>query len=625
LRTVDTRTGATAAISSVPLYPFRGELTLSIAPDGRRIAVLATVGAIPPAAGRRIPYREDAWSVEKRLGFVDLESPAAVRWTAAPPEARFPLDLFGWSPDSRQVAIRARAGGDSKSTPLFIASFRHLELRRIGPPGLSVGAAAAGSAYSTVLPVHWVDDRRILAHGADAGSGGDASRADWWLLAPNSPPANLTRTSPEVPAALRRSSEGIFFGVVKGRLAALNLSARSLDPVAAEAPAGLGSIVWPRDPGRRTSQVVVAVDASDGDRHFELVSLGGAAPPPGRRFTLPGAAQLLELAPAQGTVFWSEATQQVLRLSETSLNDGRRQERLSLNAHLAAVDWGRTQLVDYRGADGQPLKAAVMLPPGYRPGRRYPTLFWVYPGYRPAGLDDYFLDPYMGGFYNLHLFAARGYVVAIPSIPLKRDGPASELFAEIPRSVLPAADRLVELGIAHPDRLGLMGQSFGGYAVYALVAQSRRFRAAVAMAGFTDLTGFYTQFDSTARGYPGIEHEKSYNWSIAEARPLSLGGPPYENPALYARNSPLGFVDRVETPLLLIHGEQDVRAPMAQAESFFYGLYRQGKTARLLRYWGENHGLSQSPANVRDIFEQTLNWFHSHLPSDSAGVAADAP
>ena len=117
LRTVDTRTGATATISSVPIYPFRGELTLSVAPDGRRIAVLATLGAIPPAAGRRIPYRDDAWSVEKRLGFLEMAPGASLRWTAPPPEAGYPLDLFGWSPDSRWVAIRARAGGDSKSTP----------------------------------------------------------------------------------------------------------------------------------------------------------------------------------------------------------------------------------------------------------------------------------------------------------------------------------------------------------------------------------------------------------------------------------------------------------------------------------------------------------------------------
>ena len=435
---------------------------------------------------------------------------------------------------------------------------------------------------------------------------------------------NLTRTSPEVPGELRRSSEGIFFGLAKGRLMALNLSARRLDPLPSDTPADLGSIVWPRDPGRRTSEIVVAVEASDGNRHFELVSLGRTAKPAGQRFILPGAAQLLELAPAHGTAFSSEPTQRGLYLRETSLADGSRRELLSLNAHLAAIDWGRTQLVDYRGADGQALKAVVMLPPGYRPGRRYPTLFWVYPGYRVGGLDDYFLDPYMGGIYNLHLYAARDYVVAIPSIPLKRDGPASELFAEIPKSVLPAADRLVELGIAQPDRLGVMGQSFGGYAVYALVAQSRRFRAAVAMAGFTDLTGFYTQFDSTARGYPGIEHEKSYNGRSPKLA-AEPGCPPYQNQALYARNSPLAFVDRVETPLLLIHGEQDVRAPMAQAESFFYSLYRQGKTARLLRYWGENHGLSQSPANVRDIFEHALNWFQfGYLPPKSRNGVAGA-
>ncbi|HEX6374427.1 MAG TPA: prolyl oligopeptidase family serine peptidase [Allosphingosinicella sp.] len=618
LGTIDAATGAAAAIATVPVYPFRGELTVSVAPDGRRLAVLATVGAIPPAAGRRVPHRGDSWSVERRLGFVDIAPGARLRWTAAPPAARYPLDLFGWSPDSRRVALRARASGDAKATPLFIASAVDLSVARLGPEGLSVGGPAAGSAYPAERPVHWVDDRRLLAYGAD---GAAAPRADWWLLARNAPAANLTRAAAEAPAALRRSAEGIFFAVAGDRLAALNLPARRLDRLLSAALPGAAAIVWPRDPGRRTERIVVAGEAADGGRVFQPFALGRTAAPAGGRFALPRAAQLVELAPAEGAAFWLEATRRGTFLNEIALADGGRRERLALNPHLAAVDWGETRLVDYRGADGQALKAAVMLPPGYRPGRSYPTLFWVYPGYRASGPDDYFLDPQMGGFYNLHLFAARGYVVAIPSIPLKRDGAKTELLAEIPGGVLPAADRLVELGIADPDRLGLIGQSFGGYAVYALVGQSRRFGAAVAMAGFTDLTGFYTQFDSTARGYAGVEHEKSYNWSIAEARPLSLSGPPYEDYGHYWRNSPLAHVARVETPLLLIHGEQDVRAPMAQAESFFYSLYRRGRTARLLRYWGENHGLSQSPANVRDIFDHTLNWFRTHLGPKPAGAA----
>jgi dipeptidyl aminopeptidase/acylaminoacyl peptidase len=104
----------------------------------------------------------------------------------------------------------------------------------------------------------------------------------------------------------------------------------------------------------------------------------------------------------------------------------------------------------------------------------------------------------------------------------------------------------------------------------------------------------------------------SANAVIAE-HVFGLGVPPYEDPALYQRNSPIAYVKDVDTPLLAIHGEFDMRGSPAQAEEFFYSLYRQGKTAKLLRYWGESHGLSQSPANVRNIFDESLGWFDRYL------------
>lgn len=607
VRTLDVGTGDAATVATVPIYPFRDELTLSVAPDGRRIAVLATSGAIQPRRGERIPHRDDGWSVEKRLGFIDLAPGGSLRWSPLPPEARLPLDLQDWSPDARRIALRARAGATADGTRLFLASSDRLSVEPAGSGTMAIGNWPAGSD-STERPVFWLDDRRLLARSVQADG-----RADWWLIAPGAEPVNLTAGMAEPPGELRRSSEGGFVTLAGGRLLALEVAARRFDPVSAAAPLPGSSIVGPADPGRATAALLVATAEEGGGQRIRRIALARGAGESGQGVVLPPAAQLLDVDPAGGLIWWHDPTLTGLHLREASLAGGGPRDLLSINRHLAAVDWGRTMLVDYRGADGQALKAALILPPGYRPGRRYPVIAWVYPGYRVSGLDDYFLDPYLGGIYNLRLYAARGYVVAIPSVPVRREGPRIDLLRDVPNGVLPALDRLVELGIADPARLGVMGQSFGGYGVYSLVAQTRRFNAAVAMAGFTDFTSFYTQFDGAARGYPGIEHEKSYNWSLIESRPMALGVPPYEDHDLYWRNSPLALVDRVETPLLLIHGEQDARAPMAQAESFFYSLYRQGRTARLLRYWGENHGLSQSPANVRSVFDETVRWFDTYL------------
>jgi dipeptidyl aminopeptidase/acylaminoacyl peptidase len=104
-----------------------------------------------------------------------------------------------------------------------------------------------------------------------------------------------------------------------------------------------------------------------------------------------------------------------------------------------------------------------------------------------------------------------------------------------------------------------------------------------------------------------------------------MGVPPDEDHDRYWRNSPIAYVDRVNTPLLLIHGEYDKRGAMTQADTFFFSLYRQGKTARLLRYWGETHSLAQSPANIRDIVRETLDWFDRYLKAPAEGARTSAP
>jgi dipeptidyl aminopeptidase/acylaminoacyl peptidase len=290
---------------------------------------------------------------------------------------------------------------------------------------------------------------------------------------------------------------------------------------------------------------------------------------------------------------------------------------LETNSHFSSVAWGETRIIDYKTKAGETLKAAVILPPGYSPDKRYPVITWVYPGYQVRGPQSYFLDPYLPGIYNLQLYAARGYAVLIPSLPLSREAVDNEM-PDLAGPTLAAVDELVRLGIADGDRVAVMGQSYGGFGVYALVGQTSRFKAAIALSGGTDFTRFYGSFSATARGYPGIEHELSLNWVLSELGQVNLQSTPFENYERYWRRSPLAYVDRVDTPLLLIHGEYDKRAPMAEAEAFYIGLYRQGKTARLLRYWGESHSLAQSPANIRSIYEETLAWLDKYLPEAPA-------
>lgn len=598
LTIVDARSGITAPVADVPIYPFSGELTVSIAPDLRRISILAPVRKLPFTNGVAPPFNNGDWHVEKRLGVVDITSNAPVRWVALPSAARLPLEMLDWSPDSRHAAFRARSAVSDRTSTAFVLDAASVAVDGIGK-GLVTTTSSLGQKAGRPIAL-WSDAKHLLLRARQK----DGKRDDWWLATRERAPVNVTAALTASPATFRRRTDGVLTAAADGRLAKLDPKSASLIPIG-NALRKDAAILFPEDPAQRTSTVLLTtngifdeIDATNG----RLVAAARLAPSEIHGFNNRG-------------LIWSEQTAAGLFLRDTRLESGAQRDLLTLDRHLDAVAWGERRIIDYSSTVGTPLKAAVILPPDYRPGRRYPVLTWVYGGYQVSGLDDFWLNRYAPGIYNLQLYAAHGYVVLVPSIPTARDG-KEDVYASFPSGVMPAIDKLVALGIADPDRVAVMGQSFGGYTVYALVSQSDRFRAAIAVAGITDPAQAWGQFDPAARGYPGFEDEKSANWSIYENAYGDM--PPYAASERWARGSALAHVDRVNTPLLMIHGELDLRDPLAQVEPFFFALSRQGKTARLLRYWGENHSLAASPANVRDVYGETLAWLDRYTAPNPA-------
>jgi dipeptidyl aminopeptidase/acylaminoacyl peptidase len=276
-------------------------------------------------------------------------------------------------------------------------------------------------------------------------------------------------------------------------------------------------------------------------------------------------------------------------------------ERLwALNPQLDGVALGRSRLVDYRTGDGNRRQAALLLPPSYTEGQRVPLIVHVY--------DDNFSNwlHYFGlgkdGYENGQLYAGRGYAVLRPDLPLGDRDPLRPL----PGLVLPAVLRLIELGIADPDRIGLMGFSNGGYLTLALLTQTTLFRAAVAVAGIVNLISFYAKLD---------EHGGS--WGVAycegEGAPGRMGGSLWENRDAYIENSPLFYLDRVQTPVLLAAGTGN-REDAAQAREAFSALRRLGRRVELRLYRGESHApFHWSCENLRNLCDHVLDWFETYL------------
>jgi dipeptidyl aminopeptidase/acylaminoacyl peptidase len=286
-----------------------------------------------------------------------------------------------------------------------------------------------------------------------------------------------------------------------------------------------------------------------------------------------------------------------------------RRQLTHINPQVAKLAFGKAKLIHWRGIDGQDLKGGLLLPANYEEGKRYPLIVNVYGGsYRSSTVFRFGLSG--AGVENLQLLATRGYAVLLPDTPLKKGSPMQDLL----KTVMPGVDRAVDIGVADSERLGVMGHSYGGYSTLSLIVQTTRFKAAVDSAGPADLISFYGDFDkSGSSGWIG--------W--AETGQGGMVGTPWEFRDRYIENSPLFYLDRVQTPVLIVQGDMD--SIWKQADQVFTGLRRLGKEAVYAKYAGEEHWEGTwSMANVKDYWTRVFGWFDQHLKGEQAQPAGGA-
>jgi dipeptidyl aminopeptidase/acylaminoacyl peptidase len=281
-----------------------------------------------------------------------------------------------------------------------------------------------------------------------------------------------------------------------------------------------------------------------------------------------------------------------------NLNEPRRVT--TINSQLENVEMGKSLTISWLSLDGERLHGALLLPADYEEGKRYPLIVNVYGGDYQSSLVNRF-GFFGAGSDNMQILATRGYAVLLPDAPLKKGSPRIDLL----KTVVPGVNRAVELGFADPDRLGVMGHSYGGYSTLALITQTTMFRAAMASAAASNLISHYGYM--TNEGF-----SSSVGW--AETGQGNMLGTPWQYRDMYIENSPLFYLDRVETPLLLIHSAGDRAVPVSQSEETFVALRRLGKEATFVKYTGEDHwqGLWGSP-NVVDYWNRVISWFDDHL------------
>jgi len=262
------------------------------------------------------------------------------------------------------------------------------------------------------------------------------------------------------------------------------------------------------------------------------------------------------------------------------------------NAAIASGGIAKTELVSYLDVDGKKLYGVLYYPVDYKPGTRYPTVFEIY--------EDFFDDRFSG---TINVLTHNGYAVMQPSVNLEIGHPGESWL----KGVTAAANKLVDMGVADKDRLGVSGTSYGGYATALLITRTDRFKAAINISGKVDMISFYT--DSPRLGVR--------NTHAPEKSQDRIGGTLWQQPMKYIEHSAIFAADRIKTPLLLMHGEQDHNVPYHQSMEMYYAMRRLGKDVKWVTYTHGGHGMSiWSVDDVYDYHRQIVGWWDEHLKAD---------
>jgi dipeptidyl aminopeptidase/acylaminoacyl peptidase len=258
-------------------------------------------------------------------------------------------------------------------------------------------------------------------------------------------------------------------------------------------------------------------------------------------------------------------------------------------------DWGKTESIHW-DSDGWKVQGWLVYPRDYDPQKRYPMVVSIHGG--PAWLRT---PRWPGEGFDLVLLSSRDYFVFFPN-PRGSYGQGEKFtranvkdfgYGDL-RDILRGVDEVVKARPVDGSRLGVGGWSYGGYMTMWAVTQTHRFRTAVAGAGLANWQSYY--------GENGIDQ-----WMIPY-----FGASVYDDPAVYARSSPINFIKQVRTPTLVLVGERDIECPPPQSFEFWHALRTLGVPTQLIVYPNEGHGIAQ-PEHRRDILRRTMAWYDRYL------------
>ncbi|WP_057935772.1 alpha/beta hydrolase family protein [Algoriphagus resistens] len=275
----------------------------------------------------------------------------------------------------------------------------------------------------------------------------------------------------------------------------------------------------------------------------------------------------------------------------------------NLNPQQANVNWGSVELVDYLTNDGEPLQGLLFKPENFDPSKKYPMMVYFYER-SSDGLHNYRAPAPSASTINIPYFVSNDYLVFVPDIKYQLGLPGPSAY----NCIIPGVQSIVARGFVDADNMAIQGQSWGGYQVAYLITQTDMFKAAGAGAPVVNMTSAY----GGIRWGTGMS--RMFQYEQTQSR---IGGTLWEKPLYYVENSPLFFMDRVKTPVLIMHNDEDGAVPWYQGIEMFMALKRLNKPAWLLQYNGEDHNLVKRK-NRKDLSVRLSQFFDHYLKGEPA-------
>jgi dipeptidyl aminopeptidase/acylaminoacyl peptidase len=283
----------------------------------------------------------------------------------------------------------------------------------------------------------------------------------------------------------------------------------------------------------------------------------------------------------------------------SDMNFGNAKKLSITNPQQNIYNWGTVELVEWMSFDRQKLQGLLYKPENFDPSKKYPMIVYFYER-SSEGLYGYIPPVPSASRINITFAVSNGYLVFVPDIPYVIGYPGQSCYNAVVSGTYALIDKY---NFIDKDRLGLDGQSWGGYQIAYLVTQTDLFKCAYAGAAVSNMISAYggIRWESGMSRMFQYEHDQS-----------RIGGTLWDKPLQYIENSPIFWVPKIKTPLLLMHNDADGAVPWYQSIEFITALRRLEKPAWLLSYNDEAHNLVKRP-NRKDISIRKMQFFDHYL------------